>query len=87
MSCPCRDCEGETIIRVGVPLSKAERRTILDGLSKLDYGFAKEIAARLERTYCDWCKGTGLAPYVGGDDDDAPCEHCHRSGFKTKSLL
>lgn len=30
---------------------------------------------------CPSCGGSGYAPYVGGDDDDARCTDCKGSGF------
>lgn len=64
-----------------VPLTKAERAVILDGLKKLVYGYAVEVANKLEETKCERCGGNGYAPYVGGEDAD-PCGECDGTGFK-----
>jgi hypothetical protein len=64
-----------------LPITKAERSFILQGLCALDAGFARELVERIEATKCSSCRGNGYAPYVGGDDDDAPCTACHGSGF------
>lgn len=66
------------LIAVGV----ASRHVLLDGLSKLDYGFADDIAAALEATICESCGGHGQVPYVGGDEDDAPCTCCRGTGHR-----
>ena len=67
-----------------VPLSMGERYVIEQGLAKLDFTFAREVAEKLEGTHCKWCDGNGHAPYVGGDDDDARCGKCHGHGFETR---
>jgi DnaJ-class molecular chaperone len=69
-----------------IELSSGERHTILDGLAKLDYGLAQELAAKLKATKCTTCNGTGLAPYIGGDDDEIPCWTCDGDGFKPDAL-
>ena len=62
-------------------VSVGERHVLLEGLSKLDYGFAREVEQRLRATCCPGCGGSGFAPYVGGDDDEAPCDRCGGSGW------
>jgi NTP pyrophosphatase (non-canonical NTP hydrolase) len=69
--------EGELHV---LPLDKARRHVLLDGLSRLTYGFAVELADELRATMCTTCRGSGFAPYVGGDD--APCAVCGGSGFR-----
>jgi hypothetical protein len=64
------------------PLSKGDRHHIIQGLRLLNYGYAHELADRLEDTKCPSCRGSGYAPYIGGDDDDAPCLTCDGDGFK-----
>ena len=67
--------------RLGV-ISKADRSVILQGLAKLDFGYARELAARIEATKCPTCGGDGFAEYVGGDDDDDACSACDGLGFR-----
>jgi hypothetical protein len=71
---------------VMVRLTKGQRAVIQDGLRRLSYNFAQEVYDYLETTKCERCRGTGLAPYVGGDDDDDPCVSCHGTGFKLRPL-
>lgn len=66
----------------GFKLDRGERYVILQGLARLSSGFAREIAERLKATECPACHGGGYAPYVGGDDDDAPCLKCGGTGFE-----
>lgn len=69
-----------------IELSKGERYVILEGLKGLQYNFAQEVMKKLEATRCEGCNGSGLAPYVGGDDDETPCARCGGSGFKPPEL-
>jgi hypothetical protein len=66
-------------------IDKARRAVLIEALKKLDYGFAKDLRAELEATKCSDCGGGGYAPYVGGDDDDAPCLTCKGTGFSEPS--
>jgi len=67
------------------PIDRARRKVLIDGLSKLEYGFARELVDELDATRCELCGGGGYAPYVGGDDDEIPCLACDGSGFKRAS--
>src|SRR4051812_12296769 len=61
--------------------TKADRSVVLRGLAKLNFGYARELAARIEATKCKTCRGDGFSRYVGGDDDDDECPACEGSGF------
>ena len=61
-------------------ITKVERHFIAAGLRAQKAKFAHEIADRLDQTRCTFCRGSGYAPYVGGEDDDAPCLRCGGSG-------
>lgn len=75
------DRQGDGTQTYDWPLSKGDRHHLIAGLKKLDYGYAAELAERLEATKCSSCRGSGYASYVGGDDDDDGCERCGGDGF------
>jgi hypothetical protein len=62
-------------------VNKTDRLVLQEGLAKLDYGYARDLWERLQETRCWMCRGSGYAPYVGGDDDESPCINCKGSGF------
>lgn len=62
-------------------ISVGERHVLLEGLSGLDFGFARDVEEKLRATCCSGCCGSGFAPYVGGDDDEDPCDRCQGSGW------
>lgn len=64
------------------PIDKGDRSVILQGLAKLNFGYAREVAAKIEATKCPTCNGDGFARYVGGDDDDDACPDCDGDGFR-----
>lgn len=76
------DQKAEAAIRSPLDISKADRATILDGLAKLSYGYARDLAAKIKATECPVCSGSGFAAYVGGDDDDDACTACDGEGFR-----
>lgn len=65
-----------------LPIDRADRHVILEGLRHLSYGAARELADRIEATKCPTCGGNGFAKYVGGDDDDDACPACDGDGFR-----
>lgn len=67
----------------GFLLDKRARLYVIRRLEKagLLCGYEQDLLTALRESKCRECHGSGLAPYVGGDDDDSPCSSCEGTGF------
>lgn len=70
-------------------LDKCARSYVVKRLesSKGLCGYESDLLDALRDSYCAECSGSGHAPYVGGDDDEAPCRDCDGTGFVCDLVL
>ena len=80
---------GDESTSVGFRLSKAARFYVVSRLGAANNlcGFEQELLEALRKSQCTHCGGSGLAAYVGGDDDGTLCDRCKGSGFNPDAQL